>query len=103
MFYRTVLDSGVEITLWDGVSGLEYAGNIALFSHDAQTIQRALDHLVIEVSRLGMCKVRVQDGQQPLPAPNVCTNWLEIVNSINLLGSLIIPEGWCGEDLHCYL
>lgn len=53
---------------------LDYVNDIALMHDNAQTIQRKLDRLAIELSRHGMdlgpskCKVLFQDWQDHVPA-----------------------------------
>lgn len=73
----------------------EYANDIALLSSDAQPIERALDHLAIEISRYpwrcvacSKCNVLLHDWQEPAFALTLFGDWLEQANSFNYLGDV---------------
>ncbi|VDP84560.1 unnamed protein product [Echinostoma caproni] len=81
-----------------------YADNIALLGGNTQVVQNALNRLAIEVSMYAMCfapfrcKVLVQEWQEPVPAPILCGDQLEVVESFKYLGSLIASGGGVGEE-----
>lgn len=71
--------------------------------HNAQAIQNELGRLTIEVFRYGMrfapskCNVLLQDRQESVPALTLYADWLEVINSITCLGSLIPLGGGVGD------
>lgn len=93
------MDDRVELLPEDRISDLEYPCDTALHSNDVQTIHSALDSMVIEIFRRGICfapsecKIPPVDRQEPVPALALFGDELEEVDRITYLGSPVTPGG----------